>query len=60
MPEKFLVTLVRPPIVSTVRAVNNEATPSIAFGYISGHLQQHGYRTCIVDGIVEALNIAKG
>jgi radical SAM superfamily enzyme YgiQ (UPF0313 family) len=56
MPNKFLVTLVRPPIVSTVRAVNNEATPSIAFGYISGYLQQQGYRTCIVDGIVEALN----
>jgi anaerobic magnesium-protoporphyrin IX monomethyl ester cyclase len=54
--DKFLVTLVRPPIVSTVHAVNNEATPSIAFGYISAYLQHKGYRTCIVDGIVEALN----
>jgi anaerobic magnesium-protoporphyrin IX monomethyl ester cyclase len=56
IPAKFLVSLVRPPIVSTVRAVNNEATPCIAFGYLSGYLQANGYRVCIVDGIVEALN----
>jgi anaerobic magnesium-protoporphyrin IX monomethyl ester cyclase len=56
MPQKPLVTLVRPPIVSTLRALNNEATPCIAFGCLAGFLQANGYRTCLVDGIVEALN----
>src|SRR5882724_7765794 len=57
MPDsKFLVTLVRAPIVSTMRAVNNEATPCVAFAYLSAYLHSKGYRTEIVDGIAEALN----
>ncbi len=50
------VSLVRPPIVSTIRAFNNEATPCIAFAYISGFLQAKGYPVQIVDGIAEGLN----
>ena len=56
MPEALLVSLVRPPIVSTTRAFNNEATPCIGFAYISGFLQSKGYLVKIVDGIAEALN----
>jgi anaerobic magnesium-protoporphyrin IX monomethyl ester cyclase len=54
--DRPLVTLVRAPIVSTVRAVNNEATPCLAFAYLSAYLRSKGYRTTIVDGIAEALN----
>ena len=56
MPQALLVSLVRPPIVSTTRAFNNEATPCIGFAYISGFLQSKGYQVKIVDGIAEALN----
>src|SRR6516165_12161302 len=56
MPETLLVSLVRPPIVSTTRAFNNEATPCIGFAYISGFLQSKGYQVKIVDAIAEALN----
>ena len=50
------VALVRGPILSKKDAVNNEATPSLAFAYISGHLQKHGYNSIIVDAIGEGLN----
>lgn len=50
------VALVRPPIVSTTRALNNEATPCIGFAYISGYLTAKGYGVQIVDGIAEGLN----
>jgi hypothetical protein len=56
MSEALLVSLVRPPIVSTTRAFNNEATPCIGFAYISGFLQSKGYQVKIVDDIAEALN----
>jgi len=57
MPDgKFLITLVRSPIVSTTRAVNNEATPCVAFAYLGAYLESKGYRTHVVDGIAEALN----
>lgn len=52
------VTLVRGPIVSTVRAVNNEATPSIAFAYLTGYLRANGHSVTIVDGIAEDLTRA--
>src|SRR3979490_2837916 len=52
----LVVSLVRPPIVSTTRAFNNEATPCLGFAYISGFLQPKGYQVKIVDGIAEALN----
>ncbi|MDB5405953.1 MAG: Radical domain protein [Rhodospirillales bacterium] len=54
--DKYLVTLIRSPIVSTTRAVNNEATPCVAFAYLSAYLQSKGYRAHVVDGIAEALN----
>jgi radical SAM superfamily enzyme YgiQ (UPF0313 family) len=51
-----VVALVRPPIVSTFRAVNNEATPGLAYAYLSAYVAKHGYRCVVVDGIAEALN----
>lgn len=53
---KPIVTLVRGPIVSTYNALNNEATPSIAFASISGFLMHQGYEVHIVDSIAEGLN----
>jgi len=50
------VTFVRGPIVSSQKAVNNEATPSIAFAYLSAYIARYGYRATIVDGIAEGLN----
>lgn len=50
------VTFVRAPIVSTAKAVNNEATPSIAFAYLSAYIRNHQYRFAIVDGIASGLN----
>jgi len=56
MQDQCLVTLVRPPILSTKRAFNNEATPCIGFAYVSAYLRSKGYDVRIVDGIAEALN----
>src|SRR2546430_754782 len=56
MNPKPRVTLVRGPIVSTVRAANNEATPCIGLAYVAGYLRQHGYDVTIVDAIGEGLN----
>ena len=56
MNSKLQVTLVRGPIVSTVRAANNEATPCIGIAYIAGYLRQHGYEVTIADAIGSGLN----
>lgn len=53
--QKPMVALVRGPIVSTSAAVNNEATPSIAFAYLSAYIAKHGYECTIVDAIAEGL-----
>jgi radical SAM superfamily enzyme YgiQ (UPF0313 family) len=53
---KLTVTFVRAPIVCSEGSINNEATPSIAFAYLSAYVKAHGYRTHIVDGIAEGLN----
>lgn len=50
------VTLVRGPIVSTSRSINNEATPSIAFAYLSAYLISHGYSVSWVDAIGHGLS----
>jgi len=50
------VALVRGPIVSRLRSVNNEATPSIAFAYISAYIAARGYRPTVIDAIGEGLN----
>jgi len=50
------ITLVRGPLVSTVRAANNEATPCIGLAYVAGYLRQHGHSVVIVDAIGEGLN----
>ena len=50
------VTLVRGPLVSTVRAANNEATPCIGLAYVAGYVRQYGYDVTIVDAIGEGLN----
>jgi len=50
------VTFVRAPIVSSTKAVNNEATPSIAYAYLSAYIKNRGYRFTIVDGIASGLN----
>src|SRR5271170_1132991 len=53
---KLHVTFVRGPIVSTTKAFNNEATPCIAFAYLSAYIAQHGYAYTLVDSIAEGLN----
>jgi anaerobic magnesium-protoporphyrin IX monomethyl ester cyclase len=50
------VALVRGPIVSTQRSINNEATPSIAFAYLTSYLAERGYEVTWVDGIGHGLN----
>jgi anaerobic magnesium-protoporphyrin IX monomethyl ester cyclase len=50
------ITLVRGPVVSTVRAANNEATPCIGLAYVAGYVRARGYDVTIVDGIGEGLN----
>jgi radical SAM superfamily enzyme YgiQ (UPF0313 family) len=52
----FQVTLVRGPVVSTVHAANNEATPCIGLAYVAGYLRARGYDVSIVDAIGEGLN----
>ena len=53
---KLKTTLVRAPVVSTKSALNNEATPSIAFAYISSYLRKNGYEPVWADGIADGLN----
>ncbi len=53
---KLRVALVRGPIVSTARSVNNEATPCLGLAYVSAYVRAHGYATTIVDAIGEGLN----
>ncbi|CAG0964999.1 partial 2-hydroxyethylphosphonate methyltransferase, partial [Rhodocyclaceae bacterium] len=50
------ITLVRGPIVSTSRSINNEATPSIAFAYLTAYLKAYGYPVSWVDAIGHGLN----
>ena len=50
------VSLIRGPIVFGDGAINNEATPAIAFAFLSGYLRKYGYETTIVDAIAEGLN----
>lgn len=50
------VALVRGPVVSTKRALNNEATPAIALAYIAGYLRKHSYDPFIIDATGEGLN----
>ena len=50
------VALVRGPIVSTQKALNNEATPSIALAYLAGFIKDKGYECQIIDAISEGLN----
>ena len=54
--EKFLVSLIRPPIVCTTRAFNNEATPCIGLAYVRSYLESKDYTVNIIDGIAEGLN----
>jgi len=53
---KRKVALVRAPLVFATRALNNEATPSIAFAYLTSYLRKHGYEVVWVDAIGEGLN----
>ena len=53
---KLRVALVRGPIVSTTRSLNNEATPCLGLAYVSGYARAHGYSPTIVDAIGEGLN----
>ena len=55
-PPKLRVTLVRGPLVSTVHAANNEATPAIGLAYVAAYARQHGHVVTIVDAIGEGLN----
>jgi len=47
---------VRGPLVSSLRAANNEATPAIGLAYVGGYLRQFGHDVTIVDSIGEGLN----
>ena len=53
---KLHVTLVRGPIVSTAKAVNNESTPCIGLAYVAAYIRRQGYEVAIVDAIGEGLN----
>jgi len=50
------VALVRGPIVSSLNALNNEATPALGIAYLAGYLIKKGYRVSIVDAVAEGLN----
>jgi anaerobic magnesium-protoporphyrin IX monomethyl ester cyclase len=50
------VTFVRNPIVAAAKSFNNEATPCIAFAYLSAYIARRGYDYRLVDGIAEGLN----
>jgi len=54
--KKMHVTLVRGPIVSTTKAVNNESTPCIGLAYIAAYIRRQGFEVAIVDAIGEGLN----
>lgn len=50
------IALVRGPLVFSSRSINNEATPSVAFAYLSASLMQAGHSVTWVDAIAEGLN----
>ena len=50
------VSLVRPPLLSRVGALNNEAVPHIGMAYVAGYLLAQGYAVNVLDGIAEGLN----
>ena len=50
------IALVRAPIVSTFKALNNEATPAIALAYLMGSLLDQGYEPIMIDAVGEGLN----
>ena len=56
LPQAVRVALVRGPIVSTLRSVNNEATPCLGFAYIAAYAGAHGYPIEIVDAVGEGLS----
>jgi radical SAM superfamily enzyme YgiQ (UPF0313 family) len=53
---KKTVALVRGPLVFASRSLNNEATPCIAFAYLTSYLHAHGYDVVWVDAIGQGLN----
>jgi len=54
--KKLSIALIRGPIVFKEGAINNEATPAIAYAYISSYLRKKGHKTVMIDGIGEGLN----
>jgi anaerobic magnesium-protoporphyrin IX monomethyl ester cyclase len=55
-PQSVRVSLVRGPIISTIRSVNNEATPCLGLAYLAAYAGRHGYPIEIVDAIGEGLS----
>jgi hypothetical protein len=55
-PRRLKVALVRAPIVSAKGALNNEATPSIAYAYLSAAVRRQNHECVVIDGIAEGLN----
>lgn len=49
------VALLRAPIVSSLRSVNNEAVPALGLAYIAGFVRPQGYQVEIVDAVAEGL-----
>ncbi|MEO5364787.1 MAG: B12-binding domain-containing radical SAM protein [Magnetococcus sp. WYHC-3] len=54
--KKTHVTLLRGPIVSTRRSINNEATPAMGLACLGGAVAREGYPFQWVDGIGEGIN----
>ena len=51
-----LVALVRGPVVSSTRSLNNEAVPVLGLAYIAGYLRKKGYKVVLIDSTAEGLN----
>jgi len=54
--DKPNVTLIRGPIVTSLKAINNPAVPSITLAYLSANLMSAGYDVTWVDAIADGLN----
>ena len=53
---KAKIAFIRGPIVASTGSINNEATPCIAFAYLSSYIGGQGYSSEFVDAVGEGLN----
>lgn len=52
----FLITLVRPSVVSSLYAVTSPVTPPIAIAYLTASLEAAGYKVCPIDALGEDID----